>query len=62
MPRDKKPPPAQFFAPKATKLCPRYQIRSKMKKLCERAGVDPDDFDEALALFNQVERVQSARE
>ena len=27
-----------------------------------RAGVDPDDFDEALALFNQVERVQSARE
>ena len=29
---------------------------------CERAGVDPDDFDEALALFNQVERVQSARE
>ena len=29
---------------------------------CARAGVDPDDFDEALALFNQVERVQSARE
>ena len=40
MPRDKKPPPAQFFAPKATKLCPRYQIWSKMKKLCARAGVD----------------------
>ena len=39
-PRGKKPPPARSFAPKAAKSMSRYQIWSKMKKLCVRAGVD----------------------